>query len=220
MTTLPAHDMGPAANAFRNEVRAWLAKHWSADKQAAHLRKPFNEHGYDREFSKLMGRDGWIGVGWPKQFGGQSRSATEQIAFITEMSNAGAPSHAHTTSKSIVAQALFLHGTKAQQDEWLPGDPQWRAFVRARLQRAGGRLRPRGAPHPRGARRRRLGRQRPEALVDRCRQVGLHVARGADRSGGEEARRHQRADGRSALAGRHHPPEHGALWQDLQRAVL
>ena len=120
MSLLPAYDMGPAANAFRNEVRAWLAKHWTPDKQAAHLKKPFNEHGYDREFSKLMGRDGWIGVGWPKQFGGQARSASEQIAFITEFANAGAPSHAHTTSEGIVAQALFLHGSKEQQDEWLP----------------------------------------------------------------------------------------------------
>ena len=46
------------------------------------------------------------------------------------------------------------------------------------------------------------------------------MARGADRSGGEEARRHQRADGRSALARRHHPAEPCALRQDLQRAVL
>jgi alkylation response protein AidB-like acyl-CoA dehydrogenase len=67
-----------------------------------------------------MGRDGWIGVGWPKEFGGQGRSATEQIAFITELANSGAPAHAHSTSESIVAQALFLHGTKAQQDQWLP----------------------------------------------------------------------------------------------------
>ncbi len=36
------------------------------------------------------------------------------------MANAGAPIQAHSTSESIVAQALFLHGTKAQQDEWLP----------------------------------------------------------------------------------------------------
>jgi alkylation response protein AidB-like acyl-CoA dehydrogenase len=120
MTTLPAHDMGPAADAFRKKIRDWLAKHWTPEKQAAHLRKPFNERGYDNEFSKLMGRDGWIGVGWPKQFGGQGRSPTEQIAFITEIANAGAPAHAHTTSETIVAQALFQHGTKEQQDEWLP----------------------------------------------------------------------------------------------------
>jgi alkylation response protein AidB-like acyl-CoA dehydrogenase len=66
-----------------------------------------------------MGRDGWIGVGWPKEFGGRGRGATEQIAFITEMANAGAPVQAHSTGESIVAHALFSHGTKAQQDEWL-----------------------------------------------------------------------------------------------------
>jgi alkylation response protein AidB-like acyl-CoA dehydrogenase len=119
MSFLPAHDMGPAANAFRKDVRAWLAEHWTPEKRAEHLRKPFKERGWDVEFSKLMGRDGWIGIGWPKDFGGQGRSATEQIAFITEIANAGAPVQAHSTGEWIVAQALFSHGTKAQQDEWL-----------------------------------------------------------------------------------------------------
>ena len=120
MSSLPAHDMGPAANAFRKDVRDWLATHWTPQKRAEHLHRPFKDRGWDVEFSKLMGRDGWIGVGWPKEFGGQGRSATEQIAFITEMANAGAPCQAHSTGESIVAQALFLHGSKEQQDEWLP----------------------------------------------------------------------------------------------------
>ncbi len=84
-----------------------MRKHWTPERRAAHLRKPFKERGWDVEFSRLMGRDGWIGVGWPKEFGGQGRSATEQIAFITEMANAGAPCQAHSTGESIVAQALF-----------------------------------------------------------------------------------------------------------------
>ena len=63
MSSLPAHDMGPAANAFRKEVRAWLAKHWTLERRAAHQRLPFKERGWDVEFSKLMGRDGWIGIG-------------------------------------------------------------------------------------------------------------------------------------------------------------
>jgi alkylation response protein AidB-like acyl-CoA dehydrogenase len=112
--------MGPAANAFRNEARAWLARHWTPEMAAAHQRKPFKDRGWDKEFSKLMGRDGWIGVGWPREFGGQARSASEQIAFITEVANSGAPAHAHSTGESIVAQALFVHGTREQQDEWLP----------------------------------------------------------------------------------------------------
>ena len=112
--------MAPTVRAFRQEVRDWLATHWPPERQAAHRSKPFKERGWDQEFSRLMGRDGWIGIGWPKRFGGQGRSVSEQIAFITEMANAGAPVQAHSTGESIVAQALFLYGTKAQQDEWLP----------------------------------------------------------------------------------------------------
>jgi alkylation response protein AidB-like acyl-CoA dehydrogenase len=120
MSTLPAHDVGPAAAAFRQEVRAWLAKHWTPERKAAHMRVPFKHRGWDIEFSRLMGRDGWIGVGWPKQFGGQGRSPTEQIAFVSEMADAGAPVQAHNVGETIVAHALFQYGTKAQQEEWLP----------------------------------------------------------------------------------------------------
>jgi alkylation response protein AidB-like acyl-CoA dehydrogenase len=120
MSYLPAHDMGPATDAFRKEVRGWLGRNWTPEKRAAHRNKPFKERGWDQDFSRLMGRDGWIGVGWPKEFGGQGRSPSEQIAFVTEIANAGAPVQAHSTGESIVAQALFLHGTKEQQDEWLP----------------------------------------------------------------------------------------------------
>src|SRR5258708_38760752 len=116
MTALPAHDRGPAANAFRKEVRGWLAKHWTPEKQAAHLRKPFKDRGYDNEFSKLMGRGGWIGVGWPTEFRGQGRSASEQIPFITEIANSGAPAHAHNTGAATLAQAPFLHRHNAHQD--------------------------------------------------------------------------------------------------------
>ena len=121
MATLPAHDMGPAANAFRKEVRDWLAKHWTPERRAAHLRKPFKDRGWDVEFSKLMGRDGWIGVGWPKEFGGQGRSPSEQIAFITEMAQCRRARSTRTAPASRSSRRrCFYHGTKAQQDEWLP----------------------------------------------------------------------------------------------------
>ena len=120
MTALPAHDMGPAANAFRKDIRDWLARNWTAEKRAAHMQRPFKQRGWDAEFSKLMGRDGWIGVGWPKTFGGQGRSPSEQTVFVAELANAGAPFQAHNTAESIVAPSLFAYGSKEQQDEWLP----------------------------------------------------------------------------------------------------
>ena len=211
---------GPAANAFRNEVRDWLAKHWTPEKRAAHLRKPFKDRGWDKEFSRLMGRDGWIGVGWPKEFGGQGRSATEQIAFITELANSGAPAHAHSTSESIVAQALFLHGTKAQQDEWLPAIRSGECFFALGYSEpeAGSDL---------AALRTRAVRDGDDWVVngqklwstggDKADYMWLAVRTDPDC---EEARRHQRVDGRSSFARRHHPSEPCPLRQDLQRAVL
>lgn len=120
MASLPAHDLGSVANAFRQEVRAWLEKNWSGERRAAYYRRPFKERGWDPEFSRLMGRDGWIGLAWPKEYGGQARSPAEQIVFIEEMANAGAPCQAHNCGESIVAHALFSHGTPEQKAEWLP----------------------------------------------------------------------------------------------------
>ena len=101
-------------------VRILLKRNWTPEKRAAHMQKPFKERGWDAEFSKLMGRDGWIGVSWPKQFGGQARTPSEQIVFVTELANAVVPYHAHNTSESIVAPSLFAYGSKEQQDEWIP----------------------------------------------------------------------------------------------------
>ena len=123
-------------------------------------------------------------------------------------------------ARSIVAQALFLHGTKEQQDEWLPAIQRGERFFALGYSEpeAGSDL---------AALRTRAVRDGDDWVVNGQklwstggRQGRLHVARGAHRPGGEEARRHQRADGRPALARHHHPAEHGALRQDLQRAVL
>jgi alkylation response protein AidB-like acyl-CoA dehydrogenase len=62
MSTLPALDTDPAVGAFREEVRAWLADNWLGERQAAHDKKPFKERGWDAEFSRLLGRKGWIGL--------------------------------------------------------------------------------------------------------------------------------------------------------------
>src|SRR5947199_18362 len=119
MSLLPSINVSPTVEAFRKEVRDWLAKNWTADKRAAHRARPFKDRGYDAEFSRLLSRDGWIGLGWPKEFGGQERSPSEQIAFIEEISRAEAPVQAHSTGESIVAQALMLHGSPEQKAEWL-----------------------------------------------------------------------------------------------------
>ncbi len=119
MATLPAFDLDPAVSAFRREVRAWLALHWHGEREAMHQRRPFKDRGHDPEFSRLVGRQGWIGLGWPKEFGGQARSPAEQLAFVEEMEYAHAP-RGHLVGETIVGPALMRHGTPEQQAEYLP----------------------------------------------------------------------------------------------------
>ena len=56
--TTPDLDLGPEANAFRQEVRAWLAEHWTKEDQEAHRRLPISEQSFDREFARALARTG------------------------------------------------------------------------------------------------------------------------------------------------------------------
>jgi len=120
MATLPAHDLDPGVRAFRQEVRDWLDANWHGERQTAHDRLPFKDRGWDPSFSRLIGKRGWIGIGWPKEFGGQARSPAEQLAYIEEMEYAEAPIKAHNVAENIVGPSLIRHGTPEQQTEWLP----------------------------------------------------------------------------------------------------
>lgn len=78
------------------------------------------ESGDDyRQTIRQMGRDGWLAVGWPKAYGGQGLSATEQLIFFEEANIAGAPLPFVTIS--TVGPALMEHGTAAQKERFLPG---------------------------------------------------------------------------------------------------
>ena len=58
--SLPEYDLGPAGNAFRDEVRDWLARHWSGERKAAFDRQPFHEREFDPGFARDLGKTGWL----------------------------------------------------------------------------------------------------------------------------------------------------------------
>lgn len=115
---IPDLDLGPAANAFRTEVRAFLDENWMIVERAGNL--VGSEAGFDRDFTRRLAQRGWLGISWPRRFGGQERSALEQLAFVEEMEYWRAPVRAHTMAVSIVGPALMAHGTEAQRDRFLP----------------------------------------------------------------------------------------------------
>jgi acyl-CoA dehydrogenase len=65
-----------------------------------------------------MGRDGWLGIGWPKEYGGQGRTPVEQFLFSDEVQRAGFPLPFLTLN--TVGPTLMHFGTDAQRREFLP----------------------------------------------------------------------------------------------------
>ena len=114
--TLPEYDLGPAGNAFREEVRDWLQRHWTGERKASFDRLRFHDREFDPTFAKDIGATGWIGLSWPAQHGGQARSPREQIAFVEVMERAEAP----RIGASVQANALLMHGTPEQRARYLP----------------------------------------------------------------------------------------------------
>ncbi|MBR0937818.1 acyl-CoA dehydrogenase family protein [Bradyrhizobium jicamae] len=113
---LPENDLGPAGNRLREGVRQWLEQNWSSDRKAEFDRKPFAKREFDADFARDVGRTGWIGLGWPAEFGGQARSPLEQIALMETMERAEAPRF----GAAIQANALMMFGTVEQQRRYLP----------------------------------------------------------------------------------------------------
>lgn len=76
--------------------------------------------GFSEAFSRKMGRRGWIGMTWPKQYGGHERSAIERYVVTEEMLAAGAPVSAHWIADRQTGPLLLKFGTESQKQFFLP----------------------------------------------------------------------------------------------------
>ena len=71
-----------------------------------------------RKVVERMGSDGWLGIGWPKEWGGQGRSAIEQFIFFDESMRSGAPVPMLTIN--TVGPTIMNFGTQEQKEFFLP----------------------------------------------------------------------------------------------------
>ncbi|KAA0236491.1 MAG: Acyl-CoA dehydrogenase FadE26 [Acidimicrobiales bacterium] len=79
------------------------------------------EHGVGpttREVVRQMGRDGWLGIGWPEEYGGQGRSQIEQFIFFDESMRTGAPVPMLTIN--TVGPTIMNYGSEEQKERFLP----------------------------------------------------------------------------------------------------
>jgi alkylation response protein AidB-like acyl-CoA dehydrogenase len=100
-------ELPPAALTLRAEVRDFLA---------AQRDRPQGAHGsFDRAFSRAVGAKGWLGMTWPKQYGGHERSSLERYVMIEEMLAHGAPVTAHWVADRQSGPNILRFGTEQKQ---------------------------------------------------------------------------------------------------------
>lgn len=76
--------------------------------------------GFDKDFSRAVGAEGWIGMTWPKQYGGGERSHLERFVVVEEMLAVGAPLGAHWFGDRQSGPLLLRLGTEQQRQRFLP----------------------------------------------------------------------------------------------------
>lgn len=112
-------DFSPEDEAFRAEVRDFLASHYPADvRRKVELGLALAKDDYVR-FQRLLYLQGWIAPSWPVEFGGCGWSATRRYIFEDELAAADTP-RIMPFGLKMLAPVLMAFGTPAQQQRFLP----------------------------------------------------------------------------------------------------
>ena len=110
----------PEEQKFREEVRAWVKD--NLPQEISH--KVHNALELTRDdlqgWAKILGKKGWLGYGWPKEFGGPGWTAVQRHLFEEETALAGAP-RIIPFGPVMVAPVIMAFGNAEQQKRFLPG---------------------------------------------------------------------------------------------------
>jgi alkylation response protein AidB-like acyl-CoA dehydrogenase len=108
----------PAAHEMRKRVRSFLREQLAA---AAFTPRCSGWTIFDRDFSRSCGQAGFIGLTWPREWGGQARSTLERYVVVEELLAAGAPVGAHWIADRQSGPQILRHGSDALKAAVLPG---------------------------------------------------------------------------------------------------
>lgn len=110
----------PEEQQFREDIRAWVHANLPADIQHK-VRNALRQTRDDMQrWAKILGKKGWLGHGWPKEFGGPGWNAVQKHLFEEECALAGAP-RVVPFGPVMVAPVIMAFGNAEQQQRFLPG---------------------------------------------------------------------------------------------------
>ena len=101
----------PEDLAFRKQVRAWLEQNLPA--------APLRSLDERKVWHRKLYEAGFLGMGWPKEYGGQSARPMEQAIVADEMARSGAPSPTNGLGLGIVGPTIVVHGDEWQKKRYL-----------------------------------------------------------------------------------------------------
>jgi alkylation response protein AidB-like acyl-CoA dehydrogenase len=113
----------PEDEAFRDAVRTWLAEHLIgefADLGSGNDLGEGHELVVRRAWERELAEGGWVGIGWPEQFGGRDLPLTQQMIFNEEYARAGGPGRTGFFGEQLLGPTLMMFGTEAQKERFLP----------------------------------------------------------------------------------------------------
>jgi alkylation response protein AidB-like acyl-CoA dehydrogenase len=110
-------DLSDEQKALQKELREYFARLVTPERRVEQDEEEEMGAAW-RATVRQMGSDGWLGIGWPKEFGGQGRGPVDQLIFYEEANRAGAPVPLVTIN--TVGPTIAQYGTDRQKEFFLP----------------------------------------------------------------------------------------------------
>jgi alkylation response protein AidB-like acyl-CoA dehydrogenase len=112
----------PEEAAFRQEVRDWLGANMPGGWNTPEWREPETLEAtvaFHKDWSRRLHEAGYVGVTWPKRYGGREAPLTHQAIVLEELSRAEAPDHIGLIGVGMAGPTILAHGTDEQRDRFL-----------------------------------------------------------------------------------------------------
>jgi len=112
--------------AFRQELRAWLQENRPAQCSAEDDRTDFMHEGSKDDWQRRlqwhrkMHSGGWVGISWPKEYGGRGATLTQQLIYNEEMAAANTPQLVNGLGIMLVGPTIIHWGTEEQKKRYVP----------------------------------------------------------------------------------------------------
>ena len=119
MTTISQEQQATQDEAFRAELRAWLAAHITDEFREKRTMAFQEKVAVRRAWQKTLFEAGWVGIGWPKEYGGRSASLIQETIYNEEMARAQAPQVANVIGLNMAGPTILAVGTAEQKARYL-----------------------------------------------------------------------------------------------------